>query len=96
MPQQISRDDEAGRRSVIAEALAACGLLTITEAWEYGHRLGFYKGGDGGVTKDDLNAVGRRHDGFWRYRSNDPRRESARRWSDYWTPRAAAMTGDET
>lgn len=89
MTMLISRLDEAGRRRALVEILARRRVLTVVEAWEYGYELGFYESGDAYLAKADLNAVGRRHDGFWRYRSGDPRRERAIRWSDYWTPRVS-------
>lgn len=69
------------------------GTLTVTEAWKFGYSKGFYKGGDGPKTKEDLNAlvghrVARRVDGFWRH-INEPDKVRLRylRWSDNWVPR---------
>lgn len=84
----ISRDDEAGRRAALTTILQRAGVLTVQEAWNAGYLLGFYIGGDAPMVKDDLNAIGRRHKGFVRYLHDDPRRESAKKWADYWTPRS--------
>lgn len=87
--RKIDRDDVDARRAAMREMLAHVGVLTVDDAWSIGHVLGFYRGGEGSMAKDDLLAIGRRHKGFWRYLSDDQRRDKAKRWGDYWTPKDA-------
>jgi len=81
------------RQAVLLEALRLRDNMTVVEAWQVGHILGFYKGGDGMVAKSDLNALCKRrqackHDGFWRHAHEPDRvRNRCRRWADYWTAR---------
>lgn len=74
------------RQDELLKELRKRGSLTITEAWDIGHPLGFYKGGEATKVKNDLNALAQRNQarynrGFWRTGSS-----TALRWSDYWTP----------
>lgn len=84
--------DPENRQEALFKALLVRSSMTIQEAWEFGHELGFYRGGEVQKVKDDLNALCKKHrgrvqrvDGFWRH-INEPDhiRTQYKRWADNW------------
>lgn len=79
------------RQTALLEELGRRNSMTVEEAWNFGHELGFYEGGEGSEAKRDLMALCRkqlanRHDGFWRHINEaDHIRQRYKRWADYWT-----------
>lgn len=80
------------RQEVLFKALLVRPSMTVQEAWEFGHELGFYRGGEARKAKDDLNALCKTHrgrvrriDGFWRHAHEpDSIRTRYERWADNW------------
>lgn len=84
------------RQEALFKALLVRHSMTVQEAWEFGHELGFYEGGEGRKAKDDLNALCKTHrgrvrkvDGFWRHAHEPDRiRTRYKRWADNWVVRS--------
>jgi hypothetical protein len=87
--QPVSPED---RQEALFKALQIRLSMTVSEAWEFGNELGFYKGGEARMAKDDLNALCKMHrgrvrkvDGFWRHiHEPDSIRTQYKRWADNW------------
>lgn len=83
------------RQEALFKALQVRHSMTVDEAWEFGHELGFYEGGEARKAKDDLNALCQRYrdrvrkvDGFWRHaHESDRMRTQYKRWADNWVLR---------
>lgn len=87
-PSEPNAVTQEARREFVRKLLEKRRNVTVAEAWEAGRDAGLYVGGDGSLAKDDLNAVGRRTDGFWRH-AHEPEGQRSRyvRWADYWNAR---------
>jgi len=80
------------RQDALLEELKLRDSMTVMDAWNFGHALGFYHGGDAArETITDLNALCQRNqafktEGFWRH-INEPDhiRLKHKKWADYWT-----------